>query len=347
MQRVKRLFGSGLSLILSISGLMATTSMVEAAESPIAIAIHGGAGTLNPKSMTKKDRLALQDALASAVRAGYAVLEGGGSSLDAVTVAVQRLEDSPRFNAGVGAVMNWDGEHELDASIMRGDTMEAGAVAGVRTIKSPIALARLVMERSPHVMLSGTGAEEFADAFELERVSNDYFTTPNRKSAWRFWRDQQGAKVSRSIEERSGTVGAVAIDRSGLLAAATSTGGMTGKRWGRIGDSPVIGAGNWADNRSCAVSATGHGEFFIRHNVAANICARVRLKGERIGKAANYVINKELVAAGGDGGVIAIGADGEVALPFNTPGMYRAVIDRDGKLRVGFHKRWLRIPSTP
>lgn len=332
---------------LAIFGLYLSAGMAYA-DAPIAIAIHGGAGTLDPNRMGAADAEAIQVTLTSAVRAGHAVLSEGGSSLDAVIMAVTLLESSPRFNAGVGAVMTWEGHHELDASLMRGDTLQAGAVAGVRTVKSPIRLAQAVMEHSPHVLLVGPGAEAFARQQGLQTVANDYFTTPRRRASWERFKAEYKEARHQSAQTRSekwGTVGAVALDRHGNLAAATSTGGMTGKRWGRVGDSPLIGAGTWADNRSCAVSATGHGEYFIRNNVAADICARVRYTGVSLADAANQVVNTDLAAQGGTGGVIAVDSRGNLAMPFNTPGMYRAYIDAQNKLGVAFHEKELEHPQ--
>lgn len=270
-------------------------------------------------------------------------LKAGGSSLDAIQTAIVLLEDSPLFNAGKGAVYTYDGGHELDASVMDGKTLNAGAVAGVRTIKNPILLAIDVMNKSSHVMLSGSGAEQFANSLGYEQVNNSYFDSPFRYAAWqRFMAKQQSDKqawheVTNAKDYKFGTVGAVALDKQGNIAAGTSTGGMTGKRWGRVGDSPVIGAGTYANNDSCAVSATGHGEFFIRYNVAATICARMQYASESLQQAAETVINKTLKNVGGDGGVIALDKQGNIAMPFNTEGMYRASIDKTGKVSVSIY----------
>ncbi|MFC4656496.1 isoaspartyl peptidase/L-asparaginase family protein [Rheinheimera marina] len=305
-----------------------------AAQPPIAIVIHGGAGTIQKEQMSAAQEQAYHATLKHAVEQGYAVLEQGGSSLDAVTQAVLVLEDSPLFNAGKGAVYTYDETHELDASIMRGDTQEAGAVAGVTTVKNPVLLARAVMEKSEHVMLSGKGAEQFAAEQKLELVPNSYFDTEFRYEALKKAKAsmQKLPQQARNFRLEApwqpawnmGTVGAVAIDKSGNLAAATSTGGMTAKRYGRIGDAPIIGAGNYADNQSCAVSATGHGEFFIRYRVASDICARVKYQGISAAKAADQVIQQELAKVGGTGGVILIDRKGNVSWSFNTEGMYRA-----------------------
>lgn len=316
--------------LLSLVALLTTPLH---AKQPIALVIHGGAGTISPSTMTPEKEAAYQADLKKALDAGYQVLEQGGSSLDAVTQAVKVMEDSPLFNAGKGAVYTFDGEHELDAAIMRGDTKAAGAVAGVKIVKNPIVLARRVMEKSDHVMLAGRGAEQFAKEQGLDLVDNRYFDTPFRlealnkaKAALKAMPHQASVRMSPSFQPswNMGTVGAVAIDRQGNLAAATSTGGMTAKRYGRIGDAPVIGAGTYADNQSCAVSATGHGEFFIRYQVAADICARVKYAGIPADKAAETVIMQVLKPIGGTGGVIVIDAKGQVSWSFNTEGMYRA-----------------------
>ncbi|MFC6635291.1 isoaspartyl peptidase/L-asparaginase family protein [Microbulbifer taiwanensis] len=307
---------------------------LRAAERPIAIAIHGGAGTIEKRRMTPEREKAYRDKLREALDRGYGVLEEGGSSLDAVVAAVNVLEDSPLFNAGRGAVYTYDGHHELDASIMDGRTRQAGAVAGVKRIESPIKLARMVMENSPFVMLSGEGAEAFARSRGMGLVDNKLFDSEQRYQQLQRAREKlekeqkQDRDYRAAVEElpqayRMGTVGAVALDKQGNIAAGTSTGGMTAKRYGRIGDSPVIGAGTFADNRSCAVSATGHGEYFIRYNVAADICARVFYQGKTVARAADEVINKVLARAGGTGGVIVLNAAGDIAMPFNTKGMYR------------------------
>jgi beta-aspartyl-peptidase (threonine type) len=313
--------------------------MADASESgkPLAIAIHGGAGTIRKGEVSPEQEAEIRATLEQAVRAGHEILASGGTSLDAITRAVTILEDSPYFNAGKGAVFNSEGKNELDASIMDGATLDAGAVATVRNIRNPILLAREVMTDSPHVMLMGAGAEQFARQQGLEFEDDSYFFTEHR------WQQLQKARngperdttyLSETPDQWFSTVGAVALDSHGNLAAATSTGGMTNKQWGRVGDSPVIGAGTYADNNSCAVSATGHGEFFIRATVARNICSRVEFKGESLADAANRVVMQQLVEMGGSGGIIAADRTGQLALVFNTAGMYRASVDPDGNVYV-------------
>src|SRR6202171_893585 len=287
------------------------------------LAIHGGAGTLPRAETTGEGELKYRAGLAAAVDAGYAVLQGRGTSLDAVSRAVMVLEDNPLFNAGLGSVFTLDGHNELDAAIMDGRTLKAGAVCGVTHIKNPIDLARTVMEHSEYVMLSGAGAEEFALSRGVALVPRSYFHTPER---WRQLQRLRGGDTGLSALTIShvGTVGAVALDHDGRLAAATSTGGMTGKRYNRIGDSPIIGAGTYADDRSCAVSPTGHGEIFIRAAVAHDICARMRFGGRTLGEAVREVVFEELPVLRGEGGVIVIDGAGEIVMEFNSEGMFRA-----------------------
>jgi beta-aspartyl-peptidase (threonine type) len=287
------------------------------------LAIHGGAGMLPRAEMTDDRERMYRAGLAAALESGFAVLEGGGTSLDAVTRAVVLLEDNPLFNAGHGAVFTFDGHNELDASIMDGATRMAGAVCGLTHIKNPIELARAVMEHSEYVFLSGSGAEEFALTRGFELVPSSYFYTAERWRQLERVRSGDGG-VSALTISHMGTVGAVALDQRGRLAAATSTGGMTGKRYQRIGDSPIIGAGTYADDRACAVSATGHGEVFIRAAVAHDICARVRYAGQSLAQAVRAVVLEELPALRGEGGVIAIDPKGNIAMEFNSEGMFRA-----------------------
>lgn len=330
---MRRLFSASSVKPLALALLAASLATPAFAKTDFAIVIHGGAGTINKASMTAAQQADYERTLKTAVNAGYLVLEQGGSSLDAITKAVLVLEDSPLFNAGKGAVYTYDGGHELDASIMRGDTLEAGAIAGVTNVKNPVLLARAVMEKSEHVMLSGKGAEQFAKEQQLELVANSYFDTEFRFKALQKALESMNKQPHQASlrlspgwqpEWNMGTVGAVALDKQGNLAAATSTGGMTAKRYGRIGDAPIIGAGNFADNSSCAVSATGHGEFFIRYRVAADICARVKYGGISAAEAADQVIQQDLKKVGGTGGVIVIDKQGNISWPFNTEGMYRA-----------------------
>ncbi|MFO1493085.1 MAG: isoaspartyl peptidase/L-asparaginase [Lysobacterales bacterium] len=312
-----------------------------ALEQPLLL-IHGGAG-LAPGDLSKDDEAAARAALKTALKAGHARLQEGGSSVDAVTAAITVLEDAPQFNAGRGAVFTHDGRNELDTSIMDGATGKAGAAAGLQHVKNPITLARAIMDHSAHVMLVGDGAEQFAKAQGLELVDPSYFRTDRRwkalKQAQEEEKQAQASNPPVMLPGKAyfGTVGALALDASGHLAAGTSTGGMTNKRYGRVGDSPIIGAGTWADAR-CAVSGTGWGEFYIRAAAAHEICARVRLAGQPLAKAAEGVINNEIPNSGGDGGAIALGADGSVALPFNTPGMARGWIGADGVPHVALYK---------
>lgn len=320
-----------------------------AKDQPFAIAIHGGAGTIEKSRFTQEKEAAYRAKLTESVEAGYAILEKGGTSLDALTASINILENSPFFNAGKGAVYTHDETHEMDASIMDGKNRQAGAVAGVKHIENPINLARLVMDNSVHVMLSGDGAETFAKSQGVTLVDNTIFDTEHRykslkrakakmKKAKQQKKDYQAAHQSLDVEYKVGTVGAVALDKFGNIAAGTSTGGMTNKRYGRIGDSPVIGAGTFADNASCAVSATGHGEYFIRYNVAADICARVQYQGKTIDQAGHEVIHDVLMPIGGTGGVIIIDAKGNISLPFNTKGMYRASKSFNQATYVGIFK---------
>lgn len=317
---------------LSVLLLAFAAMTVHAADKPrTALVIHGGAGVIERSALSAQDEREIRASLNRALDAGNAVLAKGGSALDAVEAAVVVMEESPQFNAGKGAVFNAEGRHELDASIMDGKTRKAGAIAGVSTVRNPIRLARAVMEHSPHVMLAGVGAEKFADGRpEIERVPNNWFDTDRRR---RQLEDAQAKeKAGAAIVEKGkyfGTVGAVALDAQGNIAAATSTGGMTNKRWGRVGDSPIIGAGTWADDR-CGVSGTGWGEFYIRNAVAHDICARVAYRGDALSVAAEEVVNKIVPASGGDGGAIALDREGNIAMPFNTSGMYRAWIKPDG-----------------
>jgi beta-aspartyl-peptidase (threonine type) len=292
------------------------------------LVIHGGAGVIERSRLTPEKEREIRAGLDRALVAGSAVLERGGTALDAVEAAVRVLEDDPNFNAGRGSVFTFEGKNELDAAIMDGRTRAAGAVAGVTATKNPISLARKVMEESSHVMLSGAGADTFSREKGLEQVEPAWFGTDYRR---RQLDEFKSSKVSAlDLEYRYGTVGAVALDKAGHVAAATSTGGMTGKRWNRIGDAPIIGAGTYADDRACAVSATGSGEMFIRVGVAHEICARLRLIGEEPGKAADTVM-EEVKAIAGSGGVILVTPKGEMVYSFNSAGMYRGKADATGR----------------
>ncbi len=337
------------TLLVPLFALAAMTVNAHAADSPAkpttALVIHGGAGFVPKDSISPDERRAYHAALDRALDAGNAVLQRGGSALDAVTAAVVVLEDAPQFNAGKGAVFNAKGGHELDAAIMEGHTRRAGAVAGVTTIKNPIRLARTVMEHSPHVMLAGAGAEAFADTRkDIERVPNSYFDTDKRRTQLEKAQREEAAKGKREARNTDGdaptyfgTVGAVALDAQGHIAAATSTGGMTNKKWGRVGDAPIIGAGTWADDR-CGVSGTGWGEFYIRNAVAHDICARVAYRGDSLQAAAEEVVNRIVPAAGGDGGAIALDKDGNIAMPFNSGSMFRGWIRPDGSRGTAIHE---------
>jgi len=335
--------------LITCASLLTCSFAASVNAAPFAIAIHGGAGTIDKSKMTPAKKRKYEAKLKEAVNAGYKLLEQGKSSQDAIIAAIQILENSPLFNAGKGAVYTFDGKHELDASIMDGKTLNAGAVSGVSTIQNPIVLAKYVMDKSVHVMLSGEGAEKFAQEQGMPTVENSFFDTEHRyKSLLRAkkkllkkqkeLKDFQASHALLDAEYKMGTVGAVALDKDGNLAAGTSTGGMTAKRYGRVGDSPIIGAGTYANNESCAVSATGHGEYFIRYHVAADICSRVLYQGVTLKEASNKVVNGVLKEAGGNGGVVSIDAKGNIAMPFNTSGMYRASKSSDGTSSVGIFK---------
>lgn len=295
-----------------------------------AIAIHGGAGVI-AKSMDPAKVQEYVRGLEAALAAGRASLAAGGTALDTAEKVIRLLEDDPHFNAGKGAVFNHEGGHDLDAAIMDGRTLGCGAVAGLTTVRNPIGLARLVMEKTPHVFLAGAGAEKFADAMGVERVDPAWFDTPERREQWRkaIEKERQGAPPP---EEKKGTVGAVVLDLQGNLAAGTSSGGMTNKRWGRIGDVPVIGAGTYANNATCAISCTGTGEEFIRHTVARDIAALMEYRGLTLQAAAEEVVLRKLKP--GDGGVIGVARDGSLALVFNSEGMFRGAADSGGRFEV-------------
>ena len=308
------------------------------------IVIHGGAGTIERSTMTPEKERAYRAGLERALTAGYEILKRGGSSLDATEAAVRVLEDDPHFNAGKGSVFTSAGTNEMDAAIMDGKTLAAGAVACLKHIKNPIALARLVMERSGHVMMDGEGAETFAGENGMELVDQKYFFTQKRwdalqkiKAAEKKRTGAVGKAFVITDQDRHGTVGAVALDKNGNLAAATSTGGTTNKRPGRVGDTPVIGAGTYANNATCAVSATGDGEYFIRASVAHEVSALIEYRGMKLQEAAQMALDA-VEKLGGAGGLIAIDKNGEIALPFNTNGMYRGYVDPNGKFVVEIYK---------
>lgn len=307
--------------------------------SPLTLVIHGGAGALAPGRYTPEEEAAYKAKLNEALETGYAVLEEGGSAVDAVVATIVVMEDSPLFNAGKGAVFTREGKNELDSSIMDGASRNAGAVAGVTTVKNPILLARAVMENSEHVMFAREGAEEFAKEQGLELVAPYYFYTERRWRAYEEALEKENAEQETSLphDSKYGTVGALALDAKGNLAAGTSTGGMTLKRYGRVGDSPIIGAGTFADNKSCAVSSTGWGEYFIRLTIARDICAQVEYAGKSVEDAANDVIHNRLQNLGGDGGVIVLGADGDYAMTFNSAGMFRGVKTVGGVQEVAIY----------
>lgn len=289
------------------------------------LVIHGGAGTLVKGLMTPEKEEQYRAALDEALERGYEVLENNGSAMDAVEMAVKHLEDSPLFNAGKGSVFTNDGTHEMDASIMDGKTLNAGAVSLITGIKNPISLARDIMDKSDHVFLAGDGAMRFAKSLDYSLESPEYFYDELRYQQWQSIKDSDSFQLDHSVKKDSkfGTVGAVACDKEGNIAAATSTGGMTNKRWGRVGDSPMIGAGNYANNKTCAVSCTGSGEFFIRGVVAYDVSCLMEYKGMTLAEAAQEVINKRILEIGGDGGLIAVDSEGNIAMSFNTEGMYR------------------------
>lgn len=325
----------------SIIPSKATVSTTEPSQN-FGIVIHGGAGTILKENMSDSLEQAYIDKLTEAISAGYEILKNGGTSLDAVTATINIMEDSPLFNAGKGAVFTHEGRNELDASIMDGATLKAGAVAGVRHIKNPINLARDVMDKSQHVMLYGAGAEEFAQSLGYQMMDTTYFYNERRFKSLQSQK-QKNNKHGTTIDpytkdSKFGTVGCAALDKWGNLAAGTSTGGMTNKRWNRIGDSPIIGAGTYANNATCAVSSTGWGEYFIRSVAAYDISALMEYKGLTLQEAAREVIQKKIPEMGGDGGIVAIDKDGNVAMEFNTESMYRATINSEGKLTLAIYK---------
>ena len=300
------------------------TSVTEQNKPEYVLVIHGGAGTILKENMTTEKEAAYLEKMNEALDAGEHILKNGGTSLDAVTETIMIMENSSLFNAGKGAVFTAEGVNEMDASIMDGSNLDAGAVAGIQTVKNPIKAARAVMENSSHVLLSGAGADTFALQQGLTIVDPDYFYTESR------WKSYLKVKAKKEQGEKHGTVGAVALDKHGNLAAATSTGGMTYKMKGRVGDSPIIGAGTYADNNTCAVSATGHGEYFIRNVVAYDISALMKYSKMTLQQATEEVIMNKLKLIGGDGGVVAVDKEGNISMTFNTAGMYRAYVTSSG-----------------
>jgi beta-aspartyl-peptidase (threonine type) len=342
-------------LLIALSLATVMHAQTQTANHQWAIVLHGGAGVIERKTMDAKTEAAYRASLTEALHRGSSVLEKGGSSLDAVEASIRYLEDDPLFNAGKGAVFTAEGKNELDAAIMEGATLKAGAVAGVTRTKNPISLARAVMEQSPHVMLIGAGADAFAGSHGLQMVDPSYFFTERRWDSLIKQLQQEGrpipprpanappppatpvAQIEPPDAHKYGTVGVVALDTHGNIAAGTSTGGVQAKLYGRVGDSPIIGAGTYASNASCAVSATGTGEYFIRLTVAREICALVQYKNMPLQAAADDVIHRQLQALHGDGGVIAIAPDGQLAWSFNTPGMYRARLAEGGKPQISIY----------
>lgn len=348
-----------LSLLTAFACL---SSVAQDFSDKITLVIHGGAGTITRANMSPEREKAYRDAMNTALEKGYEVLKKGGTSVEAVEAAIHVMEDSPLFNAGKGAVFTHEGKNELDAAIMEGKTQKAGAVAGVTTIKNPISAAIAVMDQSVHVMMAGKGAEQFAKEKGLQIVDPSYFYTDARYKALERAKEAEKTELDHNEKKENGgkgrkdsspssrssliftegkkfgTVGCVALDKYGNLAAGTSTGGMTNKRYGRIGDAPIIGAGTYANNATCAVSATGHGEYFIRSVVAHDISALMEYKGMSLIDASNEVVMKKLVEKGGEGGVIAVDRNGNIAMPFNSEGMYRGYIKSDGKREILIYK---------
>ncbi|HEV7860559.1 MAG TPA: isoaspartyl peptidase/L-asparaginase [Pyrinomonadaceae bacterium] len=307
-------------------------------ESRLALVIHGGAGTIRREEMSVARETAYRDGLQRALRRGWEILRGGGAALDAVEEAVRVMEDNPLFNAGRGSVFTHDGRHEMDAAIMSGEGLRAGAVAAVGLIKNPITFARRLMEKTPHVLVCGSGAEAIARELNCEFAPPEYFHDAFRYEQLLEARREQEVRLDHSSAKSTGTVGAVACDVRGHLAAATSTGGMTNKRFGRVGDTAIIGAGTYADDRTCAVSCTGYGEFFIRAVAAYDVACLMKYKGLSLDDAGEQVVNVKLRVMGGDGGLIAVDHMGHIAIPFNCEGMYRAWITQDQAAQVAIYR---------
>lgn len=342
------------AILIILNCVISSHAQTDSTMGNYAIVVHGGAGSILRENLSAEMETAYREKLTEALKVGEAILKNGGTSVDAVVETIKILEDSPLFNAGKGSVYTHDGKNEMDASIMNGKDMTAGAVAGVVTIKNPIEAAREVMQNSKHVMLSGSGAVEFAKERGITIVDTAYFYNERRLQQLKKAMDKENVildhdgghgmvdpahseiefDVTLKTDDKFGTVGCVALDQHGNLAAGTSTGGMTNKRFGRIGDSPIIGAGTYADDKTCAVSSTGHGEYFIRLAVAKEIGAQIEHGGKSLQEAAENVIHKKLEEIGGTGGVICLDAKGHIAMPFNTSGMYRGYIDTNGKMEV-------------
>ncbi|MEA5445678.1 isoaspartyl peptidase/L-asparaginase [Gammaproteobacteria bacterium AB-CW1] len=310
------------------------------AERPIGLAVHGGAGTMDRDAMSEEQEAEYHAALEAALEAGYTILDNGGDSLDAVQAAIRVLEDSPLFNAGRGSVFTSDERIEMDAAIMDGRTRNAGALTGVRTIRNPIDLARVIMDESPHVFFSGEGAETYGQEFGLATEDPEWFETEHRREALHRAQEREAEQGEEfrsqreNVEFNLGTVGAVALDRQGNVAAGTSTGGMTNKRFGRIGDVPIIGSGTYANNETGAFSATGHGEYIMRAVTLHDISSLMAYRDKSVEEAADHVVNSKLVEMGGNAGVIAIDAKGNITMPFNTSGMYRGSVDNEGRVHT-------------
>ncbi len=331
-----RLSFIGCLLCLSISNHL----FAQEKDGQFVLVIHGGAGTITRSLLTPEKEAEIRQKLEEALLVGYEILKNEGSSLEAIVATLKILENSPLFNAGKGAVFTNAGRNEMDAAIMDGNTHKAGAVAGVSTIKNPITGALAVMKHSEHVMMSGKGAEDFADELGLELVDPSYFYTEERfRQLKKIKGTEEGLSPEKFHDYKFGTVGAVALDTHGNLAAGTSTGGMTNKKYGRIGDSPIIGAGTYADNETCAISATGHGEFFIRSVVAHDISALMKYKLLSLEEAANEVVMNKLVDKGGSGGIIGVDKQGNITMPFNTKGMYRGSVRKDEKPTIAIYQK--------
>ncbi|MGD1848677.1 MAG: isoaspartyl peptidase/L-asparaginase family protein [Salibacteraceae bacterium] len=341
---MKHLFSlAGLLCLLMLTGAHAPTSLAPAPAPKFSLVIHGGAGYMRPDNLSPKDQEKYQLALTEALEHGYKILADGGSSVDAVEAVITTLEDNPLFNAGKGAVLDITGTVKMDASLMSGEDGQAGAVAGLSRTRHPIKAARLVMEESPHVMLSGDGADAYAEGAGLQTMASDWFVTERQKQSWQNAQKNKGngyQAPANPMEGSSkfGTVGAVALDQQGNLAAGTSTGGMLNKQFGRIGDSPVIGAGTYANNKTCAVSCTGHGEFFIRNVVAYDVAALMQYRKLGLQQAADLVVQEKLKTKGGDGGLIAVDGNGNMVFSFNTSGMFRGSVNQEGLAQVFIFK---------